>query len=299
MQQSQDYLGRYEQWLWQVTKYFLKDFANFHEEKEFSFILHTNPFPEQSIPAGPYRLGKNVDDSHIYRTHHPLAQRIIENIKSEELKDVEIVFDYSNSGKKITILEPLIGKSGYLTGNLFTISALEDEDNIILSAVTDNGEILDYDQSSRLFSLDGEKNNGIELPDQINSILSQSFEAQKSVIIHSIGERNSGIFNQEIEKLDKWADDNRVALKTKMNELDNKIKEKKKEARLSSNLPEKLQMRKEIQALEKKYDAMWKEYEDQAKDIERRKDGLIDDLEGRLSQNTEVKKLFAIRWKII
>jgi uncharacterized protein YeeX (DUF496 family) len=244
-------------------------------------------------------LGKNVDDSHIYRTHHPLAQRIIENIKSEELKDVEIVFDYSNSGKKITILEPLIGKSGYLTGNLFTISALEDEDNIILSAVTDNGEILDYDQSSRLFSLDGEKNNGIELPDQINSILSQSFEAQKSVIIHSIGERNSGIFNQEIEKLDKWADDNRVALKTKMNELDNKIKEKKKEARLSSNLPEKLQMRKEIQALEKKYDAMWKEYEDQAKDIERRKDGLIDDLEGRLSQNTEVKKLFAIRWKII
>jgi hypothetical protein len=50
---------------------------------------------------------------------------------------------------------------------------------------------------------------------------------------------------------------------------------------------------------EKKFDAMWKEYEDQAKDIERRKDGLIDDLEGRLSQNTEVKKLFAIRWKII
>lgn len=299
MQQSQDYLGRYEQWLWVITKYFLDDYANFNEEKEFSFLLHTNPFPGESIPAGPYRLGKNVDDSHIYRTHHPLAQKIIEKIKSEELKDAELVFDYSKSGKKITILEPLVGKSGYLTGDLFTISALEDEDHIVLSAVTDDGELLDYEQSSRLFSLDGDGNNETDIPEQISNILSQSFDVQKTAIIHGIGERNSGIFNQEIEKLDKWADDNRVALKTKMNELDNKIKEKKKEARLSSNLPEKLQMRKDIQALEKKYDAMWKEYEDQAKDIEKRKDRLIDELEGRLSQHIETKKLFAIRWKII
>jgi len=299
MQQSQDYLGRYEEWLWSITKYFLKDFAEFREENEFSFTLHTNPFPSETIPSGPYRLGRNIDDAHIYRTHHPLAQRIISNVKEKELDDIEINFNYSNSGKKITILNSLIGKSGWLMGKILTISALEDEDHIVLSAISDDGNLLDQDQSSRLFSLDGALGERVSLPVQISSKLEDIFETQNSAIKQGIIERNSGIFNLEIEKLDKWADDNRVALKTKMNELDNKIKEKKKEARLSSNLPEKLQMRKDLQALEKKYDAMWKEYEDQAKDIEKRKDGLIDELEGRLSQNIESKKLFTIKWRII
>ncbi len=299
MQQSKDYLGRYEQWLWQVTKYFLKDYANFNEGEEFSFLLHTNPFPGETIPAGPYRLGKNIDDAHIYRTSHPLATRILTNIKEQDLENKELIFNYSTSGKKITILESLVGKSGYLIAKLLTISALEDEDHIVLTAVTEDGGVLDHDQSERIFSLDAEVREEMEVQLQEDETIEDLYQNQQSSIINGIIERNSGIFNQEIEKLDKWADDNRVALKTKINELDSKIKEKKKEARLSSNLPEKLQMRKEIQALEKKYDSMWKEYEDQAKDIEKRKDGLIDELEGRLSQNTEVKKLFTIKWKII
>ena len=41
--QSHDYLDRFNQQLWTVTRYQLEDFADFAED-EFSFMLHTNPF---------------------------------------------------------------------------------------------------------------------------------------------------------------------------------------------------------------------------------------------------------------
>ncbi len=298
LQQSEEYLSKYEEWLWSLTNYFLEAYADF-SEVERSFVLHTNPFEGEQIPPGPYRLGKQVDDAHIYRVGHPLAGRILERVKAECLSDGVIRFEYSDSGKKISILEPFVNKSGWLIANKLTISSLEDEDYIVLSGETDDGEILDKDQCSRMFSIPGNIEGQNEMADDNRLRLTRLFEVQKSAILQDILQRNSGIFNVEIDKLDKWAEDNRLALKTKLNELDTRIKEKKKESRLSGNLPEKLNLRKEAQELEKKHDSMWKEYELQAKEIEKRKDELIDELEGRLGQQISTDQLFAIRWTIV
>ena len=82
--QTEETLGRYEQWLWQITRFFLLDYAQFEDGKN-AFMLTRNPFPEENIHPGPYRSGKNVEDANLYRVGHPLAQRIIE--KCMELAD--------------------------------------------------------------------------------------------------------------------------------------------------------------------------------------------------------------------
>lgn len=64
---SENYLNRYEEWLWQVTKYFLEPFARFETEGH-SFVLHKNPFDGERIHPGPYRMGKRVNDVNTYRT---------------------------------------------------------------------------------------------------------------------------------------------------------------------------------------------------------------------------------------
>jgi hypothetical protein len=44
---------------------------------------------------------------------HPLAQKIIEQCKAFAPDSKILTFDYSLSGKKISILEPLVGNSGF------------------------------------------------------------------------------------------------------------------------------------------------------------------------------------------
>jgi len=70
--ESSDYLTRFETWLWQLTRYYLKPFARF-EDGQNAFLLSRNPFWEENIHPGPYRSGRNVEDAKLYRVGHPLA----------------------------------------------------------------------------------------------------------------------------------------------------------------------------------------------------------------------------------
>ena len=56
---------------------------------------------------------------------------------------------------------------------------------------------------------------------------------------------------------------------------------------------------KKIRSIEKKREIAWKEYDQSSKIVDGQKDGLIEQLEIRLQQTTELKPLFAVSWKII
>jgi hypothetical protein len=153
--QRREYLDRFEERLWRVTQYLLASDARF-DERKYSFVLERNPFPGETIHAGPYRMGKRVEDANTYRVGHPLAQRLLAQAKALPLRCGEVVFRYKNSGKNIAILEPLVDKKGWLTCLSGTVSALETEDHLIFVGVTDDGHGLDSAQCRRLFDLGGE-----------------------------------------------------------------------------------------------------------------------------------------------
>ena len=80
--------------------------------------------------------------------------------------------------------------------------------------------------------------------------------------------------------------------------MDDQIKELKKQVRHSSSLPEKIELQKKVKTLDKKRDDAWREYDKAAKDIEGRKDELIDAVEARLKQNITETTLFEIEWSM-
>jgi len=92
--QSEAYLNKYESWLWDLTRFYLEPYAHF-EATDHSFVLHTNPFPGETIHPGPYRIGKQIQDVNIYRPNHPLARRLIDASKRKPLQPKELVFQYS------------------------------------------------------------------------------------------------------------------------------------------------------------------------------------------------------------
>lgn len=297
LKESTDYLSRYENWLWEVSGHCLRPHADFLPG-ETAFRLRENPFSSDVISLGLYRMGRNVADAHVYRIGHPLAQNILNDAIGRRLPEGDIRFDYSGQPVKISILEPLVGSSGYLSLVGMSVESFETEDYLIFSAVTEDGDVLDEEQALRLFSLPGEcrePKSAIICRDK----LQDAFESRQSRIIEVIGTRNSHFFDREMEKLEKWADDLKSGLEFELKELDREIKLQKTESKKILRLEEKLTAQKAIKELEKKRHALRRNLFEAQDEIENRKEGLIADVEARLKQQITTKELFAIRWQVM
>ena len=304
LKESTDYLNKYENWLWELAKYALHRHADFLSD-DSAFHLKNNPYTGNAIPLGLYKMGRHVEEGHVFRIGHPLAQQILSDATSKKLPQAEIAFNYSGHPLKISILEPLVGTSGYLSLARLSVESFEEEDHLIFSAVTDTGTVLDDEQAQRLFSLPGSVGAGLApaqgfKPSQtISDQLQQLSAAGQSRIIEGISARNSVFFDDEMDKLEKWADDLKSGLEYELKELDREIKCLKTESKKILKLEEKLQAQKEIKELEKKRNTKRRTLFEAQDEIDSRKEGLIEGVEERLKQLVSSTELFSIRWRVV
>lgn len=295
--QSHDLLDRFNEQLWQLTTFLLQKYASF-EESAYSFILHTNPFPGETIHPGPYRMGKSIEDANTYRVGHPLAQRVLQQGMALLPSPAEVKFDLSGSGKNIAILNPFQGNSGWLSCSRLTMSALETEDQLILCAMTDDGDMLDDSQCRRFFDIPAVEGNGCTVPKPVADRLELELVRRRQELVDEMTGRNGRWFDTEMDKLDKWADDRRNSLKAELVELDESLKEAKKGARLAPTLPEKLERQRAVRTLETKRDEAWRAYDQASRDVDRQKDALLDEIGRRLEHKVEQERLFFLRWQL-
>ncbi|MCC7086539.1 MAG: DEAD/DEAH box helicase [Pirellulales bacterium] len=295
--QSSGLLDRFNERLWLLTRYLLADYAQFDGD-QYSFYLTRNPYPGETIHPGPYRLGKNVEDANTYRIGHPLAQRVLAQAMALNPPVTEVVFDYSGSGKNIAALTPYVGKSGWLTCSRLGVQSLESEDTLILASVTDTEDMVDETACRRLFDLSGWVNATPAVPATFQGLLTDATSRRQAEFLEVLSAKNGHWFDTEMDKLDRWADDRRAALKAELEELDEEIKEKKKFARMAPNLPEKLEFQRKLRGLETKRDEAWRAYDTASRDIDRQKDALLDEISRRLEQKTECKTLFTLKWSL-
>lgn len=298
LRESESYLDTYTRWLWDTTRYYLGDNAEFSEH-EYSFVLKNNPFAGEAIDPGPYKIGKNVEDAHVYRPGHSLAQKILNDVKSKSLSEVEIVFDYTNNPTIVSVLEPLVGKSGVLKVSNFKVEAFEEEDSVVATAIDDNGEVINPEIVKKLFSVTAQSITPIKISEEQVRKLDEIETDTFSGISTNISERNSTFFDNEVDKLDKWADDMKKALELDLKKLDVDIKISKTNAKKIVNLNEKLKIQRGIKEMEKKRNEMRKKLYEAQDEVDGRKDKLISRVEAQLKQRSQLETLFTIRWKVI
>ncbi len=298
LNESAENLTKYETWLWELTRYHLSSYADFNG-REMSFILNKNPFKEDTISCGQYKLGKYIQDAHLYRIGHPLAQNIISQYRSKKMGCSEIIFDYSNTPKKISILEPLVGQTGWLSVYNLTISSFETEDYILLCGFTDKKLELDQEQCRRLFSLNSRIAGDSRFTGNIKTTMSDKANQLQTEILKSNSERNASFFDAEMAKLDKWAEDVKNSLEIELKELDKDIKTLKTESKKIPTLEDKLKVQKHIKELEKKRNSLRLNLYESQDEVDNRKDGLINEIEARMKQKVELEELFTIKWKLI
>jgi adenine-specific DNA-methyltransferase len=297
LDQSRDYLNRYERLLMQLTQFELGDDAEFLNGQS-GFRLKANPFPAvDDIPLGLYELPRRSGEAHLYRLGHPLALQILQRAKERDLPAAEITFDCSGTYPRVAALQPHVGQAGELLAALFTVESLDQiEDYLLVAALPDGGELLDQEAAQRMFSLPAVK--VVEIPSQSpNVYLEEEIKRHTIVIQQAIANRNAELFEAEADKLDHWADDLKVALEREIKDFDRQIKEAKRSATLALTLEEKLVGQKQIKALEGQRNSKRKSLFEAQDEIDQRRERLIADIEGKLAQKATHETILSIRWR--
>ena len=305
-QDAKDRLGKLERLLMRFTKGALAGHAKFSDD-ETSFVLDTKPpfLAPADAELGRYELPRRTDEAHIYRLSHPLAQALLRHTKEQALAAQKIILDYAAYGTKVSLVELLRGRHGWLEVQSLQIRSLGAvEEHLLLAAVDQDGQAFDEQVTERLLNIPCAPNAVVSTVAQdlytaasIHNLKSE-IERQKMLIIADLEARNLEAFTQESEKLDAWADDLKVSLERDIKELDRRIKETRTKSKGATTLADKLAAQKEQRELETQRDKKRRELFDRQDEIQRKRDSLIDELEQQLKQEITVSTVMTCGWEL-
>lgn len=306
--EGKEYLSRYEQLLWSITKHALNKSATFNDA-ENSFSLHVNPYNDKSILNGPYYLLQSAgvkkksevvipDEVNIYRVGHPLAQAILQHCKSikDAIGSVEVLL--TSATKRVAALEPYIGKSGWMQVSMLSINSFELEEYILVSCVTNDGDVIPSEVAAKMFNLEHTQKNDCVIEYHKREQLQQQMLVEQQSCLSEAQLRNNDYYNEEIDKLEKWADDMKLSLEKEIKDLEAEIKLKKAESRKVVELAFKLKLQRDIKELEKKRNEKRRHLFEAQDQIDERKESLLNEIESRLQQEIQTKNLFILQWNI-
>ena len=290
-QKTVETLSQRERWLLDLTRAELNGCA------EFDPALPRFRYTGTDWRKGWYNLDwkqAEARSEHFYRQDHPLALQLIERAISRDLLPAEVTLDYSGYESKISILEPLVGQSGWLELSKLTVEALNTDEFLIFAARTDNGQVLDEEICFKLLLLPGKVSDPCsEAPD-----LSHICQTEVQAKLHTIDKRNGEFFDEEVLKLDHWSEDLKQGLEREIKEIDKQLRETRKTSALAQSLQDKLEAQKIIKALEKTRNTKRRELFVAQDAIDAQREELIENIEKQLKQRRSVKVLFTIRWTI-
>ncbi|MGI8494175.1 MAG: helicase-related protein, partial [Pyrinomonadaceae bacterium] len=302
---SRNYLSNLERSLWELTKFELNQKvgkAATFDDDACEFNLVETPNGLANTPAGRYRFvtrKQETDGARPYRLGDNLAEELVFQAKERVLPPAEIVFDYTNHAGKIGMLDALVGKSGWMSVCRLQITSLEEEDHLLYAIVRDDGAALHPETGEKLFLVRGAISQNIEAGAEIANALQKQMQVLREQTITEINTRNSQFFDEEIEKLERWADDLKYGLEMELKDLDGQIRNLKKEAKLALNLQSKLEMHRQLKDAEAERSRKRRQLYEAQDQIDEQKEDLISSVEARLQQNIETEDIFTICWRLI
>lgn len=297
---SRNTRNRFERMLMDLTRAELGDCAAFDDG---GFKLHRVPSSIENsglagVELGRYELPRRSGDAHLYRIGHPLAEWVIQQAKTRDLPAARLVFDYEAHGTRISTLEPYRAKSGWLSVKLVSVMALgQNEQHLLVAASTAEGEVLAEDDPEKLLRLPAIIQDA-NLYNNGEATLQVDIEVRQTALLRDINQRNLGYFEQEVQKLDAWADDLKLGLEQEIKAIDVEIKEVRRMAAVSATLEEKLAQQKHQRELEGKRSKLRRELFTRQDEIEAQHNELIDQLEVQLQQQVQMQTLFTVEWEL-
>jgi adenine-specific DNA-methyltransferase len=229
-----------------------------------------------------------------FRVDHPLAEDLIERAADADTPPSEVVFTYETHA---SALGRYRGQAGWLEVSKLRTQAVDRTEELLLVAMCDaEGTRLDAEVAAKLFSLSGRVSDPVtDAPPRGLATLRDALMHERLAIVE---QRNHTFFEEETDKLDRWAEDVKFSLESELRELDKAIKDVRKRSKSAATLAEKLEAQKQLKELEQRRHAKRRDLFDRQDDVDHRRMELIEEMERRLAMEASCEALFVIRWVI-
>ncbi|GMA58902.1 hypothetical protein GCM10025858_34050 [Alicyclobacillus sacchari] len=179
-----------------------------------------------------------------------------------------------------------------------TVESFELEEFLIFAGVTDAGEIVDEETCLKLFKPYAD----VRPLGSFNAPLPKVTQIEEQLVkekLHFVEEKNGRYFDEEVAKLDRWADDLKFGLEQEIRDLDKQIKALRRTSTTAISLADKLAAQKAQRNVETQRNRKRRELYEAQDAIDARRNELIENIERQLKQTHRLKSLFTIRWTVV
>ena len=294
-------LTQFQELLWLLSIEILKDEILHVNNNEYKFTLKQSPATaSQHFATGPYQMGKTVEDAYTYRIGHPLAEFVLTKAKTADTSlNEHVIFDYSSSPNKVSILEEQVGKCGVLTVSMLRFQcAHEVEEHVVGVALDEEGNILPDDFVNKLMMLHATTGTENVALTDYQQLLKQNMTTSIKHITTNVNTRNKQFIDDESQKISRWAEDQTYALEQELQDVKRRIKEKERAFKNETDNAARLDIQKEILTLQRQVNQKRQSLFALEDEIDQRRNELILQIEASLNQTIHEEELFTIHWKI-
>lgn len=237
-------------------------------------------------------------DAHagLLRPDQGLGEALCEAAKQRPTPGGTLHFNYAALSTQLTDVREHLGQSGQLRVALVRIeAACEVIEELVCTAVREDGLALSDETAARLLAVPARFVPQHRIAEEARV---PAFEAAVARVLGAANKRNERWFMEESERLDRWAEDQRLLLKQQVDALDLDIRDLKRELRQLETLEDKAKLKREIKRFEQQRDDAMLSFYENKKKIDQRQDELLDAIEEALRLRHRVNVLFDVEWTL-
>lgn len=282
-----------------LTRHVLEERA-IYDENPHTFHLVSSP--TENIPCGMYSIERGELPAGVFphRLNGALGEWSIETAKQLPTDYAKVVFNVSNYEGRLSTVNELKGKRGYLRLDKVTMKSLDQEDFLLFSAMTEGGKMIDPDIAEKLFKVPQAVNEIVEsLPVAVISKLQANATQYANATATQVGEENNAHFIEATDRILRWSEDQIAAATHKIETLRARQLELERNIRHARTLDEQVPLqaefdnvRREIRRARANVTAI----EDETDEKRRR---LLDALQRKLVPELQNETLFTIQWEVL
>lgn len=282
------FIEKYEKWLWELTRYYLKNKAQFIFD-DYTFILNNGER---------YTLNKARTDAKRFFINGNIAQEIISLGKKENTPNAFLKFDLSSTNIRNSDVEQLKSKKGQIRiNNLEVSSEIETHSVLLFAGITDDGERLSDENCRYILGLDSTiESNSI----RVSPLLEKLFVEVKKERLAHLEATDAALMQREFKKFHNWADDKLEVLEEDLKEARKNVRELDRASMqdgLSSS--EVLEAQEKLSRAKKKVRKLRNELYEREEEIEEERDQMIQEAKEKLDRIITDEEIFTISFELI
>jgi len=288
LDETKNSINRIEELFWRLTKIILFKNALFDDNTK-SFKHGNEKYCLSILNDGTY-----VD----YNMTSNLGKKVMLEAEKIQPNKGHIVFDITNYHYQINSIIEIIGKKGYISLSKIVIDSFEKEEQLIFQGMFDDGFPISVDVIQKMFRLDTVETENVLIPNEIIQRLRKDSLLHGNRILIESEERNNLLLNEEIARINKWAEDKIEAVQLKVELMRNERKNLQKQSDIADNSFERERIEEEILKLSKKIKLSWIELADAEEEIELQRKKTIGKLRSQMMKSSKIEDIFTISFEV-